>query len=179
MSSFLQVGKLNNKLLQEILSEINNVGSTPKIGEDSAMISIRDQEDLLVSSDPITFDSENIGKYVLDVCANDIYAAGGVPKWFLLTTLIPPKTRYSDLKKVLSEVNERAQLLNIDIVGGHTEITEAVNKIILSGTILGTFNKNFIKGQIVSENQSIILGGLAGIEAVSYTHLTLPTTPYV
>ena len=38
MSSFLQVGKLNNKLLQEILSEINNVGYTPKIGEDAEMI---------------------------------------------------------------------------------------------------------------------------------------------
>ena len=164
MNSFLPVGKLNNKLLQDLLSEINNAGPTPKIGEDSAIISIRDQEDLLVSSDPITFDSENIGKYVLDVCANDIYAAGGEPKWFLLTTLIPPKTRYSDLKKVLSEVNERAKLLNIDIVGGHTEITEAVNKIILSGTILGTFNKNFINGQVVKENQTIILGGLAGIE---------------
>ena len=53
---------------------------------------------------------------------------------------------------------------SIDIVGGHTEITEAVNKIILSGTILGTFNKNFINGQVVKENQTIILGGLAGIE---------------
>ena len=144
MNSFLPVGKLNNKLLQDLLSEINNAWPTPKIGEDSAIISIRDQEDLLVSSDPITFDSENIGKYVLDVCANDIYAAGGEPKWFLLTTLIPPKTRYSDLKKVLSEVNKRAKLLNIDIVGGHTEITEAVNKIILSGTILGTFNLSLI-----------------------------------
>ena len=164
MNSFLPVGKLNNKLLQDLLSEINNAGPTPKIGEDSAIISIRYQKDLLVSSDPITFDSENIGKYVLDVCANDIYAAGGEPKWFLLTTLIPPKTRYSDLKKVLSEVNERAKLLNIDIVGGHTEITEAVNKIILSGTILGTFNKNFINGQVIKENQTIILGGLAGIE---------------
>ena len=54
MNSFLPVGKLNNKLLQDLLSEINNAGPTPKIGEDSAIISIRDQEDLLVSSDPIT-----------------------------------------------------------------------------------------------------------------------------
>ena len=41
MTSFLPVGKLNNKLLQEILSEINNVGSTPKIGEDSAREGLR------------------------------------------------------------------------------------------------------------------------------------------
>ena len=107
------------------------------------------------------YDRESAALFLPLASLEDLLTGVDIFKSF---TLIPPKTRFSDLKKVLSEVNERAQLLNIDIVGGHTEITEAVNKIILSGTILGTFNKNFINGQVVTENQTIILGGLAGIE---------------
>lgn len=164
MNNFLPLGKLNNKLLIKILNDIKNEGLSPKIGEDSATINIRSDNNLLLSSDPITFDSENIGEYILDICANDIYAAGGEPKWFLLTILIPPKTSYSKLKRVISKVNSRAQSLKVDIIGGHTEVTESVNKIVLSGTIVGRINKNFIPNQIVKENQSIILGGHAGIE---------------
>ena len=164
MNNFLPLGKLNNKLLIKILNDIKNDGASPKIGEDSATINIRNDNNLLLSSDPITFDSENIGEYILDICANDIYAAGGEPKWFLITILIPPKTSYNKLKRVISKVNSRAQSLKVDIIGGHTEVTESVNKIVLSGTIVGRINKNFVPNQIVKGNQSIILGGQAGIE---------------
>ena len=164
MNNFLPLGKLNNKLLIKILNDIKNEGASPKIGEDSATINIRSDNNLLLSSDPITFDSENIGEYILDICANDIYAAGGEPKWFLITILIPPKTSYNKLKRVISKVNSRAQSLKVDIIGGHTEVTESVNKIVLSGTIVGRINKNFVPNQIVKGNQSIILGGQAGIE---------------
>ncbi|MCH2673328.1 MAG: AIR synthase-related protein [Dehalococcoidia bacterium] len=146
------------------MNDIKNDGASPKIGEDSATINIRNDNNLLLSSDPITFDSENIGEYILDICANDIYAAGGEPKWFLITILIPPKTSYNKLKRVISKVNSRAQSLKVDIIGGHTEVTESVNKIVLSGTIVGRINKNFVPNQIVKGNQSIILGGQAGIE---------------
>ena len=164
MNNFLPLGKLNNKLLIKILNDIKNEGASPKIGEDSATINIRSDNNLLLSSDPITFDSEDIGEHILDICANDIYAAGGEPKWFLITILIPPKTSYNKFKRVISKVNSRAQSLKVDIIGGHTEVTESVNKIVLSGTIVGRINKNFVPNQIVKGNQSIILGGQAGIE---------------
>ena len=41
---------------------------------------------------------------------------------------------------------------------------------------------NFIasfKGNVLTINQGIPLQGIANVSAVSYTHLTLPTTPYV
>ena len=57
MNNFLPLGKLNNKLLIKILNDIKNDGASPKIGEDSATINIRNDNNLLLSSDPITFDS--------------------------------------------------------------------------------------------------------------------------
>ena len=52
----------------------------------------------------------------------------------------------------------------MEIIGGHTEVTSSVNKIILSGTVIGTYSKNFLKNQKIKPGQDIILGGYAGIE---------------
>ena len=105
-----------------------------------------------------------IGTYLIDICSNDIYASGGIPKWLLLTCLIPINTSFKEVRESLLKVFNRAEKHNIDIVGGHTEITSSVNKIILSGTIIGTYNKNYNSNLKMTSNQDIILGGLAGVE---------------
>ena len=167
MSNFLPEGKLNNDLLVEILNSIKNKNpkTKPIIGEDSAVLDITKYSEILLSSDPITFETKEIGSNLLDVCSNDIYASGGIPKWILITTLIPINTTFSSLKKIISELNKSAEKLGIDIIGGHTEVTKSVNKIILSGSIIGVYNQDFRANQKIQENQSIILAGYAGIEA--------------
>ena len=165
MKKNLPEGKINNSLLKKIIDEIKNSSSKkPRIGEDAAEISVHDKNEILVSSDPITFDTEEIGTYLIDICSNDIYASGGIPRWLLLTCLIPLDTSYEEVRDSLLNVFKRAKTHNIDIVGGHTEITSSVNKIILSGTIIGTYNKNYNNKLKIGSGQDIILGGLAGIE---------------
>ena len=107
MSNFLPEGKLNNDLLVEILNSIKNKNpkTKPIIGEDSAVLDITKYSEILLSSDPITFETKEIGSNLLDVCSNDIYASGGIPKWILITTLIPINTTFSSLKKILAIEN--------------------------------------------------------------------------
>ena len=165
MNDFLPEGKINNLLLKNIIDEIKNDStSNPRIGEDAAEISIQGKKEILVSSDPITFDTDEIGTYLIDICSNDIYASGGIPKWLLLTCLIPINTSFKEVRESLLKVFNRAEKHNIDIVGGHTEITSSVNKIILSGTVIGTYNKKYNSNLKITSNQDIILGGLAGVE---------------
>ena len=170
MNDFLPEGKINNLLLKNIIDEIKNDStSNPRIGEDAAEISIQGKKEILVSSDPITFDTDEIGTYLIDICSNDIYASGGIPKWLLLTCLIPINTSFKEVRESLLKVFNRAEKHNIDIVGGHTEITSSVNKIILSGTVIGTYNKKYNSNLKITSNQDIILGGLAGVEGVLAT----------
>ena len=91
--SILPEGKLNNNLLKKLFSDIKNSSpKKPKIGEDSTEILIKDHKKILVSSDPITFETDDIGGNLIDICSNDIYASGGIPKWLLVTCLIPLNT---------------------------------------------------------------------------------------
>ena len=71
----MKSGKLPNKILSQLLSTLPNndkriiVG--PSVGEDASAIDIGDKY-LLVKTDPITFTSDNLGWYLVNVNSNDI-----------------------------------------------------------------------------------------------------------
>src|SRR3990172_1046706 len=87
----LKLGKLPPALLESLLSRLSHdprVLVVPRIGEDAAVISMGHRL-LVAKSDPITFATENIGWYAVQVNANDIAVMGGEPRWFLATVLLP------------------------------------------------------------------------------------------
>ena len=60
----------------------------PGIGLDCAVIDLGERL-LVFKSDPITFVSQDIGWYAVQVNANDIATTGATPRWFLATALMP------------------------------------------------------------------------------------------
>ena len=88
----LPVGKLRAQSLQAYLGKYAVLDSRvvvgPRIGEDAAVIEMGDRY-LLATTDPITFATEEIGWYALQVNANDLAVRGARPRWFLATLLLP------------------------------------------------------------------------------------------
>ena len=115
----------------------------PKIGEDAAVIDLRDKTDCywVVSSDPITFTSKEIGYYGVVVNLNDIATMGAIPKWFLATLLFPEGTNLSIIEKVFRQIRNACRRFGISFIGGHTEITPGIKKMILSGHMIGEVKK--------------------------------------
>ena len=54
----------------------------PQIGEDAAVIDFQDRY-LVAKTDPITFVTEEIGWYLVQVNANDLATTGAVPRWLM------------------------------------------------------------------------------------------------
>lgn len=141
----MEIGKLPNKLLEEIIisnikTRRDEVIERAGVGKDCAVIDYDDKY-CVISSDPITGASENIGKIAVNVACNDIGAAGAEPNALLMTILAPKGTSQDEVERIMKEANEAAGMINVEIVGGHTEITDAVNKIVLSLTALGKKKK--------------------------------------
>ena len=136
----MNTGKLPNELMNKLLAKIHSndprVILGPSLGEDAAIIAMENRN-LVVSSDPITFTSTDIGWYAVHINANDIATRGAKPLWFLATILAPPDTNEATIENVLSQIKETCNSLEIELVGGHTEITEGVTNLIVSGTMLG------------------------------------------
>ncbi len=142
----LPTGKLKYDLLDRILADFPaddpRVIVGPSIGEDAAVIDMGDRY-LIVTADPITFTAENIGYYAINVNANDIAVRGARPSWFLATILLPPgKSDEATARDVFDQLRAAMAPFGVTLVGGHTEVTEAVSRPVVSGLMLGEVPKD-------------------------------------
>lgn len=176
-----KLGKLTNCELEEIvLSGIgkkrNDVVMRPGIGIDCGGIKVGDDV-VVLSTDPITAAGKNAGTLAVHVCCNDAAAAGAEPIGLLLTILAPPETSLDDIKTIVTDAQREADKLNVEIIGGHTEFTDAVNRIVLSATVIGkAADGKYFSADGAQDKDAIILTKYAGMEATSiiaadYRHL--------
>ncbi|MDI6764639.1 MAG: AIR synthase family protein, partial [Thermodesulfobacteriota bacterium] len=153
MDQSMKSGKLPINLLKKVLTKYTLLDPSvivgPKIGEDAAVVDLGKEIDRywVVTSDPITFTTEEIGYYGVVVNINDIATRGATPKWFLATLLFPEEG--SDQKLILKtfrQIHDACRRFNVSFVGGHTEITPGLDRIILSGHMIGEVKKeNLVK----------------------------------
>ena len=141
MDASLPVGKLPADVLKRILSRAPITDSRvllgPGIGLDCAVLDLGEKL-LVLKSDPITFASDEIGWYLVQVNANDIATSGAEPRWLLVTTLLPEnKTTHKMVDTISEQVFRACREAGISVIGGHTEITAGLERPILMGTLIG------------------------------------------
>ena len=138
MSEGLPLGKLPPALLDRLLRTLPAADAVvgPRLGEDAAVLT-PPQGYLVVTSDPITFTSAQIGRQVVQVNANDVAAMGAEPRWLLATVLLPPGTPEGDVEALMSGLARACTEAGVALVGGHTEVTDAVTRAVVLGTMLG------------------------------------------
>jgi len=136
----MDVGKLPAELLARLLSRhpVTDprvlVGPAP--GEDAAAIDMGDRV-LVAKTDPITFATDAIGWYAVNVNANDIATMGAVPRWFLATVLLPEGAEERLAEEIFEQIATACEELGIALVGGHTEITYGLSRPVVAGCLLG------------------------------------------
>lgn len=168
----MKIGKLPNDVLKNII--LNKIKHTredillrPGVGEDCCAIDF-EKYVCVLSSDPVTGSVKDVGKIAVHVSCNDIASCGVEPIGLLATILAPKDITQSELEKIMIDMTECASELGVEIVGGHTEITDAVNKVVIITTACG----KIIKGKLVASNNAkpgdkVIITKTAGIEGTA------------
>lgn len=145
----LKVGKvpenvLKRSIFKQIRTKREEILVGAGVGEDCAVIEIADDEVFVTSTDPITGTSHDVGALSVYVTANDIASAGARVIGVMLSVLLPEGTEESELKDIMKQVEDVCSELNIQTVGGHTEVTKAVNQPIITVTGIGKVKKDRI-----------------------------------
>ncbi len=191
--TFLPTGKLSPALLAELISTLPisdpDLFLGPGVGEDAAIIEVGgasgaggassrrerslSQEGsadtlLAAKSDPITFATDEIGYYAVNVCANDLAVCGARPRFYLSTVLLPVGTTEEEVREICDQLGAACRALDIVVAGGHTEVTAAVNQPVVAGTLLG----EVARGKVVRTGgcrpgDVVLLVGSAGVEGTS------------
>ncbi|MCF6461199.1 AIR synthase family protein [Clostridium sp. Cult3] len=168
----MEIGKLPNEVLKRIVFDnIKNrreevlVGSA--IGKDNAIVDFGD-EVCILSTDPITGATKDIGKLAVHISCNDVASSGAEPIGVLLTILAPPNTTEEDIYLIMNEAGEASKTLNVEIMGGHTEITDAVNRVVISATVVGKQKKeNMLDIHSIEDGYQVLMTKYVGIEGTS------------
>lgn len=140
---FFPPGKLPNPVLERMLERIKGrardprVVVGPRIGEDAAVLDFGDIY-LVVATDPITFATEQLGWYAVQVNANDVAVRGARPRWFLAVLLLPEHhTDESLVTTIFDQIGAACGQLGCTLIGGHTEITLGIDRPIVVGQMMG------------------------------------------
>ena len=140
----MKPGKLPLHLLSRILADLEiadpRVALGPMPGEDAALIDFGDRY-LVAKTDPITFATDRIGWYMVNVNANDIAVMGATPRWLMATLLLPEGVAEREVSAIFDQIKSACAELNVAPVGGHTEITYGLDRPIAVGVMLGEVRK--------------------------------------
>lgn len=143
-------GKLRHELLAKMLNkyvtnlnfEDERIIMGSKIGEDAAVIDMGSKY-LVAKTDPITFTTNEIGYYAVNVNVNDVACTGAEPKWFQSTILLPEKNTTEEMiNTIFKSIHDTCKSMNITVIGGHTEITPNLDRPIVVGSLLGEVVKD-------------------------------------
>lgn len=140
----MKSGKLNWDDLKNIIDK--NRGAYREevlvsngIGEDCAILNLN-RNNIVISTDPITGAGSNLGKLAVNINCNDIASSGGEAIGIMVTILAPTTSKLEEIEEIMKDISNECKKLNVAIIGGHTEVTDAVNKIVVSCTVIGKAN---------------------------------------
>ncbi|MCR2031970.1 AIR synthase family protein [Anaerofustis stercorihominis] len=168
-------GKLSNENLEKIL--FNKIKIKNKevmigagIGKDTAMLDFKNDL-FIISTDPITGSKNGIGKLCVNISCNDIATAMARPVAMMITMLIPTYAKIKDVEEIIDEILLTCDENDVDLIGGHTEVTSSVNKFILSGVCIGKKEKR--EGLSPRAGDKIVMSKYAGLEGSAIAALDL------
>jgi hydrogenase expression/formation protein HypE len=141
----LKTGKLDNRLLEDIVfrhirRRRPEVLTRPGVGDDCAVVDFGPYECVL-STDPITAAAAQAGLLAIHVSCNDIASNGVAPLGVMLAVLLPEGPEEGEVRELMRCAAETAEELDVEIIGGHTEITAAVTKPVIVSTAVGRAEK--------------------------------------
>jgi hydrogenase expression/formation protein HypE len=163
-------GKLPTALLRRLLADAGlppEVRIGPAVGEDACAIDLPGGV-LVASTDPITLVGHGAGRFAAIVCANDVAVTGARPSWFLATVLMPAGTVEVELVELFAGMRSGLEGVGAALVGGHTEITPAVNQPVVVGVMMGIAERGrLIPTGGVSVGDAIVQIGAAPVEGAA------------
>lgn len=169
----MKIGKLPEQVLvRSILKQVKHrrdeVLVGPAVGQDCTAFTVNEDEAIVMSVDPITGTTKDIGPLAVYITTNDLAAAGAEPIGIMLTVLLPERVREIAVRRMMTDIEAVCDRLNIEVLGGHTEVTNVVNQPLISVTGVGKMKKDQVNSlQDIRPNQDLVVTKWIGLEATT------------
>ncbi len=137
----------------------------PQAGLDFAAVKV-DGRFMVVSADPVTGVEKDIGRYAINVSANDVATSGSRPQFAESVVLLPEGAGERLVKDIATQMHDEARKLRLSIVGGHTEVTPGLRRPIVVVTTF-SFVDGYVSSMDAEQGDSIVMTKTAGLEGTA------------
>lgn len=161
----IPIDVLNSTVLRLTGAASDKIVTPPLAGLDFAAVKV-DSKYMIVSADPVTGVVDDIGKYAINVSANDVATSGGRPQFAESVVLLPEGADAAYVKTIARQMDAEAKKLRISIVGGHTEVTPGLRRPIVVVTAF-SFVDSYVSSKDAREGDTIMLTKTAGLEGTA------------
>ncbi len=157
-------GKLSTTMIKRsIMSYIH--GSNPA-GVDCAT---------LEGNGPFTFTTAAVGvgetllsaKMAVIKACNNIWASGGAVEGVEAAYLIPATAREIRIKELTQVIAAACKQCDTKLIGGHTEVTDAVNRVVVTITAIGSADHPATNIKNAKPDMDIVLSKWVGMESAA------------
>jgi hydrogenase expression/formation protein HypE len=141
--ALLKTGKLPPELLRSLVLGSLGVRRAEtlvpaQLGVDAAVVAAEDDQwAWVLTCDPITTAVSGAGRLAVYVVCNDLAAMGAEPVGVLATLLFPAGTAPSAIAAITAEIDASARALNVEVLGGHTEVAPGLSAAVVVMTGIG------------------------------------------
>ena len=167
---FMKVGKisevaLSRAVFKQLKSKRDEVLFGGSIGEDCAAIKLGAEEVCVFSSNPVTGAGKIQGALAIYSAVNNLVTSGAEAVGVLVTAMLPENFKESRLIELSEMMEEVCQSLHIQVMGGHTEVTTAVNEPVFSVTAVGKVKEHELRhAKNAKADQDIVMSKWIGME---------------
>lgn len=169
----MEIGKVPENILKRaVFKQLHHrrpeVLLHPGVGEDCSAVEVGEDEALVFSTDPITGTDKGIGTLAVHITANDLASSGAEPIGILTSIILPEYTEEPDLRRIMMEIEGACNELSIEIMGGHTEVSDVVKRPVITVTGVGKVKKDkLISTGGLRTGDELVMTKWAGIEGTS------------
>ena len=168
----LAPGKVPNEILERVV--FGRLGRRrpetllrPGIGLDCAVLGLG-QDTIALTSDPITAAGANAGWLAVHIACNDLAACSSEPVGILTTILLPVGSTENRLATICQDLHRAAESLDIEILGGHSEITLGIEQPIIVTTAIGRLGRHKVMGAGgCKPGDALLMTKAAGLEGTA------------
>jgi hydrogenase maturation factor len=107
------------------------------LGVDAAVVGADGEWVWVLTTDPITTAVTGAGRLAVQVVCNDLAAMGAEPVGVLATLLFPAGVTPREIATLTADIDAAARMVNIEVLGGHTEVAPGVTAPLVVMTGVG------------------------------------------
>ena len=159
------VNILKRSIINEIKSKNTEVIQGAGVGADYALLRLKALEDIVVTTNAYEAANPLAAALAVYKAGNNLACSGARPVAVTVSMVLPPEFQEAELKSYMKAMNEVAERLQVEIVGGDTRISPNVRVPMLTITGIGYVNnENPMEERKVCAGQELVVTKWIGME---------------